>query len=218
MITSVSWHPVPSQTTHPILCASSLDKSVKLYKIGTSLHHGYAADAEEHETLKSFYFKDMAPKSAQFNSLGTQLIVNGRRKFLYSVDVQSSTVTRIPSIQSRGETCWEQVKWSGDGKQLVLVGEQGDLVICDGKTKMFQYALTVPGRIADIATSRDGMHVYALASNELFVWDARTRRCIKRFKDVGAVHSRALQVSGDYITVGDDSGVVNVYQQSLLLK
>lgn len=49
----------------------------------------------------------------------------------------------------------------------------------------------------------------------LFRFDLRTWRCTERFNNVDGTTSKSISVSSKYIAVGADSGVVNIYNDSL---
>ena len=53
-----------------------------------------------------------------------------------------------------------------------------------------------------------------LAGGSIYKWDLRTRRCVNKFVNEGALRNTSLAISpdGSFLATGDVSGVINVYE------
>ncbi|KAI3632072.1 hypothetical protein MIR68_009908 [Amoeboaphelidium protococcarum] len=222
VVTSLSWYPLHDQVQRPIICASSLDKSVKLYKIGTQAMSSYGLGEDENEQLHSFFFQELGGvRSAQFSPDGQEIIATGRRKFFYGIDVATGKDTKIPQIQTRSDKFYERFRFSPDGKWLAFAGDGGDVIICDAKSKLFAFALTLPNGagLRDFDFTADGQFVVAVdAEANVCIWSMQTRRCVNRFKVDGALHATKLKVGEMYTYIGDDCGIVSMYDTNFILK
>ncbi|KAI3648429.1 hypothetical protein MP228_006283 [Amoeboaphelidium protococcarum] len=222
VVTSLSWYPLHDQIQRPIICASSLDKSVKLYKIGTQAMSSYGLGEDENEQLHSFFFQELGGvRSAQFSPDGQEIVVTGRRRFFYGVDVATGKDTKIPQIQTRSDKFYERFRFSPDGKWLAFAGDGGDVIMCDAKSKMFAFALTLPNGagLRDFDFTADGQFVVAVdAEANVCIWSMSTRRCVNRFKVDGALHATKLKVGEMYTYIGDDCGIVSMYDTNSILK
>lgn len=78
--------------------------------------------------------------------------------------------------------------------------------LASGQTKMLIGTLRLPVGIPRAAVwDNEERYLYTLSeSSDVFVWDPRTMRCVKRFQDHGGFKASTMAISpdGSYLSIG----------------
>lgn len=101
----------------------------------------------------------------------------------------------------------------------ILTGDTAYLL--SAKSKQWIANFKMSGKINSGSFSNDSSTFSTCGTDgEVYIWDLRTRRCIHRYKDDGAVHCTAIGQSreNNYTAVGSSSGIVNIYKTSETLE
>lgn len=85
-VSSVHFHP-----TAPVLLTAGLDKTLRIFQV----------DGKMNSKLQSIHLKDLPIHSAKWTPDGSQIVMTGRRKYFYTLDVESGSIDRIMGV--RGE-------------------------------------------------------------------------------------------------------------------
>jgi U3 small nucleolar RNA-associated protein 18 len=73
--------------------------------------------------------------SASFLGDSGSVIVSGRRSFFYVYDTIEGKIDKIPKIHGREEKSLEKFATSPDGSFIAFIGNDGYIILVDGKTK-----------------------------------------------------------------------------------
>ena len=86
VIQSLQFHP-----TAPVLFTAGLDKTLRIFQI----------DGKVNSKIQSLYLKDLPIHCAKLTADGSEILMTGRRKYFYSLNIETGTTDRIYGI--RGE-------------------------------------------------------------------------------------------------------------------
>eukprot|EP01084_Bolivina_argentea_P302681 522489_1 len=200
-----------------ILMTAGLDKSLCLYSMESS----------HNELLKRLFINDLPIRSAKFCVDGTEIIMSGRRHFIYSFNLINFKLQRINKLIARDERSWELFEVSPNDLHLVFVGIRGALVIVSRKTKKPVKTLQISQRIVGMKFSHTGDKMYVLTENGIvYVFDMKVFRCVDKMIFEGIVKATCFDIFPqlNLLSIGCNSGVVSVfsydfdgYKGSLLL-
>jgi len=195
----IQFHP-----TAPLLLTAGADRMLRLFQI----------DGKDNTKLQSIKFPDLPLSSALFTDDGKEVICTGDRNYFYSFDLMSGEVSRCKGI--RGHSGRDYSRAIGNNDYIsVLSGDTA--ILLSAKTKQWIGNLKMNGKINSASFSSDSSTLSTCGTDgEVYLWDLRTRRCLHRFKDEGAVQCTAIgqsrHVGGkQYLGVGSASGIVNIY-------
>ena len=92
-------------------------------------------------------------------------MLSGRRPFFYVYDAASGNIQKIPSIVGRKERSLEKFTISPDGRVIAFIGNDGYVILVDGKSKQWIGDLKMNGSVRAIIFSQDGEYVMASGSD-----------------------------------------------------
>ncbi|KAJ3057671.1 U3 snoRNP protein, partial [Quaeritorhiza haematococci] len=207
VVQSVQFHP-----TVPVLLTAGLDKTLRLFQI----------DGKINTKIQSVFLSDLPIHRASFTPDGREIIATGRRKFFYAYDVESGTISKIPSIRGgrqnqtvrldgiglvndEGEMSLEKHFVSPCNRYIVVLGRDGYMMLVARDTKQWIGNLKMNGVVKTVDFSKDGRFLYSAGGDgEVYVWDLNAQKCLYRFQDDGAIKTTAIAVSpnGQYICTG----------------
>ncbi|KAJ1732183.1 U3 snoRNP protein [Coemansia biformis] len=200
VVQNIQFHP-----TAAVLLTAGFDKTLRLFEV----------DGKENQKIQSIYFKDMPITTAQFIRGGQEIIVSGRRKWYYSVDVERAAVTRVGGIAGHPNiNSLEFMRTSTAGDRLAFMSNSGQIHLVSARTKQFIHTLPMNGAVRDVAFTADGNYLWSVGlDNEVYQWDLRQNRCLSRWHDPTTFRPTCLGISrdGSYYASGDNAGVVNLY-------
>jgi U3 small nucleolar RNA-associated protein 18 len=212
-----------------IFHTGSLDKKLRLYAI----------DGVKNQKISSIYFDDMPISSSGFINDSNEILLSGRRPFLYSYNLEHGSSNRITSFLGRRKSLdkasLETLVTHPGSKFVAIACNNGEVIILDAKTKQVVSSLKqTTGSVRAMAFSADPTahssspsspshtqctHLLTAGSHgEVFRWDLQTMKCVSKFTDQGSqpIHALATTYDGKRIAVGSKSGVVNIYDSDSL--
>ncbi|ORX63246.1 WD40 repeat-like protein [Basidiobolus meristosporus CBS 931.73] len=204
VIQSVEFHP-----NAQVLLTAGFDKTLRLFQI----------DGKINNKIQSVHFKDLPIHQAAFTPEGNQILLSGRRKYFYAYDVEAGQITKISGIRGREEKSLEKFKVSPDGEYIAFQGREGYIVLVSQRTKQWVANLKMNGQVRSIDWSADGRYLYSIGTDtEIYQWDMKTMRCMKKFPDYGGYRPSIISVSNTngYYACGSQSGIVNIYESASL--
>ncbi|KAI8896359.1 WD40-repeat-containing domain protein [Globomyces pollinis-pini] len=205
VIQAIGFHP-----TAPVMFTAGLDKTLRLFQI----------DGKENPKIQNFFIKDMPIYSANFSSTGSQVILTGRRTVFYTLDLESGEMLKINQIRGRTEKSYERSYVSPCNKYIAILGRDGYIILLSMKTKQWVANLKMNVPVVAIAFSSKNQ-LWSLGSEgSVYQWNLDTKQCLHRFADEGCVKATTIAVSNsdEFIAIGSQSGVVNVYEMDTVLK
>ncbi|XP_074312518.1 U3 small nucleolar RNA-associated protein 18 homolog [Silene latifolia] len=204
-INSVQFH-----RNHQLLLTAGHDKKLRFFQI----------DGKRNKMMDTIFFEDCPIFNASFLPDGSQVIVSGRRKFFYSVDISKGSVDKIGPLTGREEKSLEFFEVSPDSRTIAFVGNEGYILLVSSKTKELIGTLKMNGTVRSLAFSADGQKLLSSGGDgQIYHWDLRTRTCFHKGVDEGSLVGTALCTSpmGNLFASGSDSGIVNVYNRDEFL-
>ncbi|KAG8763909.1 hypothetical protein FRC11_009431 [Ceratobasidium sp. 423] len=210
-VTGVQFHP---SSRVPVLMVAGADKRVRLFNV----------DGLTNPLLQTLHTPALPPNNASFHPSGTSILLSGPRPFICVYDLQSAHVaTHHVSGRVRPDTktdtqdrACDVNAFSRDGRTLAIAGRQGRVRLLDWASVGVVGEIKASASVKSIWWStRDdtGPEMYTLDANaEICAWDARMRRCLRRWRDDGGFGTTmATEGAGRYTAIGSKSGIVNLY-------
>lgn len=196
---------------HPsgkIIMTAGLDQTVRLFNV----------DGHRCSKIQGVHLDSMPIRSASFASGGQHVILSGRRAYFYRFDLGSGTVTKVHTLERRGnaEKSLEKFVSSPDGSSLAFLGTRGRVSVVSSRTYQQVGLLRMPTLCTSAAFSRadENQIITTCNGGMVYVWDVRTYGCVDRHRDEGSLRPTCVASSPEHYAVGSDSGVVNVYKSS----
>ena len=208
VVSSVDFH-----ASGQLLLTAGMDKRLRFFQ----------ADGAKNSKLQSLFLRDMPIRQAAFcGTSGNLALAVGRRPFLYVFDLGSGRAEKVQRPLGREERTFEAFAVSrggrsgsgGGGDVVALLGNRGCIPLLSLKSRCLAGELrTAGGTVRSAAFDPEDENVLLATGGDgvIHSWDLRTRRCLGRASDEGAVSGTALACSGGWVAAGSDSGVVNVY-------
>ncbi|CAK8533942.1 unnamed protein product [Lathyrus sativus] len=193
-----------------LLLAAGLDRKLRFFQI----------DGKRNTKVQSIFLEDCPIRKASFLPDGSQVILSGRRKFFYSLDLVKARVDKIGPLLGREEKSLEDFEVSPDSKTIAFVGNEGYILLVSTKSKQLIGTLKMNGTVRTLAFTEDGQKLLSSGGDgHVYHWDLRTRTCIHKGVDEGCINSTALCINpgGTHFAAGSDSGVVNIYNREEFL-
>ncbi|KAK9177963.1 hypothetical protein WN943_027153 [Citrus x changshan-huyou] len=153
--------------------------------------------------------------SVQFhrNAQFLLVIIAGRRKFFYSLDLVKAKVGKIGPLVGREEESLEFFEVLPDPSTIAFVGNEGYILLVSSKTKELIGTLKMNGTVRSLAFANGGKQLLSSGGDgQVYHWDLRTRMSIHK---AGCINDTALCTSPDgaFFAAGSDSGMVNNYNR-----
>lgn len=204
-ISSVNFH-----RNAQLLLVAGLDKSLKFFQV----------DGKRNTKVQSFFLDDCPIQKASFLPEGSQVIIAGRRKYFYCLDIVKATIDKIGPLVGREEKSLEAFEISPDSSTIAFVGNEGYILLVSSKTKELIGTLKMNGTARSLAFTHDGKQLLSSGGDgQIYHWDLRTRTCIHKAVDEGCIRGTTLCTSpnGTFFAAGSESGIVNVYKREEFL-
>ncbi|XP_063077888.1 U3 small nucleolar RNA-associated protein 18 homolog isoform X1 [Engraulis encrasicolus] len=206
-LTTVQFHP-----SAQVVMTAGLDHSISLFQV----------DGKTNPKIQSIHLEKFPVNKACFSMDGEQVIATGlRNKLFYIYDMMEGKIIPVPTVRGLSEQRVKEFEVSPEGDFLLLTGSSGYLHLMTMKTKEVIRSMKVSGNVCGTAFSADGSKIFSKSEEgEVFIWDARSSKCLSRFPDEGCVKGTSIAVSrdGQYLACGSQSGVVNLYSQQACLR
>ncbi|KAJ9059262.1 U3 snoRNP protein [Entomophthora muscae] len=178
------------------------------------------ADGEKNRLLREISFENFQLTGATFTKDGSEIIATSTASQFYYVDVETgaSKISHLTNQRHKGGFDLG-VAASPNSTYLAFMSSfNSGIHLASGQTKMLIGTLRLPAGIPRAAVwDNEERYLYTLAeSSEVFVWDPRTMRCVKRFQDYGGFKASTMALSPDnaYLSIGSKTGILNLYNMS----
>jgi len=198
-ITSLGFHP-----SAKIAFTASSGKRLTIFQ----------ADGEENKKLQSVFVRDFAITSAAFTDGGSKILMTGDKSRYIIFDLLAGNIIDVPGLRGKKGLNLDKFTISPDGSAVGFLGDHGYLHFASVESCQYMYSLKMNGTISAATYSKKSNQIYTTGGDgEVYIWDARNRKCLHRFIDDGSIGSTSIACSnnGKFLAVGSKSGVVNIY-------
>jgi U3 small nucleolar RNA-associated protein 18 len=196
-------HPSSSVVTRVLFQDSSVlvagkDKRLRVFRDG--------------DQKTSVFFKDLPILQAE--TCSEKVYVSGEKPFFYIFDQVKENVQRVPFIQGYTKKALGALKISPDQRYAMFLGEGG---------KIMQVSTQSQKIVTEFKMNSDShglcfLDEFSVAcggdEGDVYVWDLKMRACVQRFADEGTVKITCLDAKDNFLAVGSNAGVVNLYDMS----
>jgi len=145
--------------------------------------------------------------------------MTGPRPFFYTLDLQTGTTTRSPrglwgttftsaqSSSKHAEESLQKCAFDPTGDMLAVAGRRGYVHLVDWRSGGAQVVGSVKmnAPVQALHWSPVSGELMTLGEDsEVYIWDVKQRKCVKRWKDAGGYGSAILagDSGGKYLSVG----------------
>jgi U3 small nucleolar RNA-associated protein 18 len=206
-VKTVQFHPSPVAS---VMLSAGGDRRLKLYTV----------DGHTNPLLQTVHIPSLPISAASFHPSGSHILLTGPRPFFFQYDLQSGVCTKSPrglwgtfsSKIDNPDHSLEKNAFSPDGRVLAVAGRRGYVYLVEWTTGSPQVvsSLKMNTGVRSIwwntrTSASNTRELYTLGDNsEVYVWDIRSRGCLKRWKDDGGYGATHIAGSGqgDYLAVG----------------
>ena len=201
-IKSVEFHP-----SAQVVLAAGMDNSLNLFQV----------DGKNNPKIQSVFLRNFPIYSAHFTRDGSQVVLSSRHRSFMYYDMMAGQVVEVPKIKGMEENNMKRMIMSPDGKYIVFLGDYGAIHFLSAQSKEWIDTIKMNGSVESAAFNSDGSKLFSVGDDgETYIWDVNRRSAIHQFKDDGCIKGTAIAVSqnNQYVAVGSNSGVVNIYDES----
>ena len=220
-VESLSFHP-----EYPVLLSSGQSSTLYLHQIDPTAH------PTPNPLLTSVHVRKTPIQSSGFlGPSGDKIVFSGKRQYFHTWDLPSGTIQKVNRVygQKEEQRTMERTKLSPCGRFIALAGSSkkagGIINILDANTTQWVASARIEGRngVADFAWWSDstGLTIVGKGS-EVGEWSLTSRSFIARWIDdghaptvitLGGRHGPSQLGSDRWITIGSQSGIVNIYDR-----
>lgn len=154
VVNAVQFHP-GSDEESPLLMTAGMDKMLRFFRI----------DGEENPKIHGIHFPTLPITCASFLGDSGSVVMSGRRPFFHVYDAISGNIQKISSIVGRKERSLEKFTVSPSGDVIAFVGNDGYIILVDGKTRQWISDLKMNGSVRAITFSDDGEYIMGSGSD-----------------------------------------------------
>lgn len=154
VVSAVQFHP-GSDEENPLLMTAGMDKMLRFFRI----------DGEENPKIHGIHFPTLPITCASFLGDSGSVVMSGRRPFFYIYDAISGNIQKIQSIVGRKERSLEKFTVSPNGDVIAFVGNDGYIILVDGKSRQWIGDLKMNGSVRAITFSEDGEYIMGSGSD-----------------------------------------------------
>lgn len=206
-IQTLSFHP-----THPLLLTSGYDRTLRIYHI----------DGKANSVVSTIHLRDTPIQTAQFSPNGDiqKIFAGGRRRYMYSWDLQSGSVEKISRMYGHESTqrSFENFKISPNGGKFVaLQGNSGWINVLSSVTSQWIQGFKIEGTIMDFDWSDDEDLIIGVnSSGDVWEFKMSTGKVHAKWRDETGVGITKVKLGGKnsrWCAIGSESGIVNVYDR-----
>ena len=161
VVSATQFHPNCDEN-NPLLMTAGLDKMIRFFRIG---------DGDEGETntkIHGIHLSQLPITCASFlgsGELASSVILSGRRPFFYVYDAVSGNIQKIAGISGRAERSLERFRVSPDGRVIAFVGNDGYVILVDGKTRQWIGEMKMNGSVRALTFTEDSEYILGSGSD-----------------------------------------------------
>ncbi|MFS7915235.1 putative transcription factor WD40-like family [Helianthus anomalus] len=201
---------IPFHRNGQLLLTAGLDKKLRFFQI----------DGKRNTKIQTIFLDDCPIRKASFTPDDSQVILSGRRKFFYSLDLVKAKTDKIGPLVGREEKSLESFEISPDSKTIAFIGNEGYILLVSTKTKELIGTLKMNGTARALTFANGGQQLLSIGGDgQIYHWDLRTMTCFHKGVDEGCIIGAALTTTptGNLFAAGSDNGIVNVYNRDEFL-
>lgn len=161
VVSATQFHP-NSDENNPLLMTAGLDKMLRFFRIGDG------DEGETHSKIHGIHLPKLPITCASFlgsGELASSVILSGRRPFFYVYDAVSGNIQKIASISGRAERSLEKFRVSPDGRVIAFVGNDGYVILVDGKTRQWIGEVKMNGSVRALTFTEDSEYILGSGSD-----------------------------------------------------
>ncbi|GAY48975.1 hypothetical protein CUMW_115720, partial [Citrus unshiu] len=164
-------------------------------------------DGKRNTKIQSIFLEECPVRKASFLPDGSHVIIAGRRKFFYSLELVKAKVGKIGPLVGREEESLEFFEVLPDPSTIAFVGNEGYILLVSSKTKELIGTLKMNGTVRSLAFANGGKQLLSSGGDgQVYHWDLITRMSIHKAR---CINDTALCTSPDgaFFAAGSDSGM-----------
>ncbi|KAK1285613.1 hypothetical protein QJS10_CPB20g01373 [Acorus calamus] len=176
----------------------------------------FQIDGKRNPKIQSVFVEDCPVRKASFLPDGSQVIMGGRRKYFYSLDLVKGAIDKVGPLMGREEKSLESFEVSPDSKTIAFIGNEGYILLVCPRYKKLIGTVKMNGTARSLAFADDGRLLMSSGGDgHVYTWDLRKRECLHKGIDEGCLTGSALCTSVDstLFAAGSSTGIVNVYNR-----
>ena len=172
-VSALQFHP-RSDPDAPLFMTAGMDKMLRFFKPTGGPRRGPGGDGGgeaagggggDFAKVHGIHFPQMPIATAAFLGDSGSVVLSGRRPFFYVYDAASGKIERVPGIVGRKERSLEKFVAAPDGRTLAFLGNDGYVILVDGRTRRWMGDLKMNGSVRAVAFSEDGEYVLGSGSD-----------------------------------------------------
>ncbi|KAK9180985.1 hypothetical protein WN944_024122 [Citrus x changshan-huyou] len=172
-----------------------------------------AEDSSNGPINSSIFLEECPVRKASFLPDGSQVIIAGRRKFFYSLDLVKAKVGKIGPLVGREEESLEFFEVLPDPSTIAFVGNEGYILLVSSKTKELIGTLKMNGTVRSLAFANGGKQLLSSGGDgQVYHWDLRTRMSIHKAGNLQYPRCLDFGPGGGFMAVGNAAGKVLLYK------
>ncbi|ODV87950.1 hypothetical protein CANARDRAFT_26125 [[Candida] arabinofermentans NRRL YB-2248] len=198
--------------SHPLLLTGGYDRTLRVYHI----------DGKVNNLVTSLHLRNSPIQTAAFDINGS-IFAGGRRRYMYRWDVENGSIEKISRLygHEKHQRSFENFKVSSNGKYVGLIGNSGWINILSPKTGQYVKGFKVEGTLIDIDFSQGGVNsntvlVAVNTAGEVWEFDVENGKVLYKWTDESGLGVTKIKIGGvnnRWISVGNNVGIVNVYDR-----
>ena len=157
VINATQFHP-GSDEDAPLLMTAGMDKMLRFFRINEE-------GEGENTKIHGIHFPTLPITCASFLGNSGSVVLSGRRPFFYVYDAVSGNIQKVPSIVGRKERSLEKFTVSPNGQYIAFIGNDGYIILVDGKTYQWVGDLKMNGSVRAITFTEDGEYILGSGSD-----------------------------------------------------
>ena len=135
-----------------------MDKMLRFFRINEE-------GEGENTKIHGIHFPTLPITCASFLGNSGSVVLSGRRPFFYVYDAVSGNIQKVPSIVGRKERSLEKFTVSPTGQYIAFIGNDGYIILVDGKTYQWVGDLKMNGSVRAITFTEDGEYILGSGSD-----------------------------------------------------
>ena len=166
--------------------------------------------------MQEIYLPDLPIYKGVFIRQGKEILFSGNRRHFYSYDLLSNKLEKQGAILGHhDEMDLSNLVASPGPKYFAFICKKSGYILVMGQdSKKLLFDLKMNGSCNSVAFSRDERYLFSVGDEaEIYQWDLKTRKCVKKTADEGGFHTVKLAISpnGLLLETASKMGTVNLF-------